>query len=109
MRFCEKLRNLRIDAGFGFNEFWKEADITNVYLSGLENGTKTPPPPERQRQFIKILEKKKRLSLEEKNQFYDLAAKERKELPADIVEYCQKQESLNKIRKLIKENSNEKI
>lgn len=109
MRFCDKLKSLRISAGFGFNEFWKEAGITNVYLSGLENGTKMPPPPERQYQFIKILEKKKHLSLEEKNRFYDLAAKERRELPADIVKYCEQQESLMEIRKLIKENNNEKI
>lgn len=104
MRFCEKLKTLRISVGYGFNDFWKEAKISNVYLSGLENGTKPPPPPDRQRDFIRILRDKQQLSEEDINEFYDLAAKERNELPADIVAGYDYKAALIEIRKLIKEN-----
>ena len=104
MKFCEKLKNLRIFSGYGFNEFWKAAKISNVYLSGLENGTKLPPPPGRQKEFIEILTKKKALSEADIHEFYDLAAKERNEVPADIANLCRNDEMLQLIRKLLKEN-----
>ena len=104
MKFCEKLKALRISVGYGFNDFWKEAKISNVYLSGLENGTKPPPPPDRQRDFIRILKEKQPLNEDEVNEFYDLAAKERNELPADIVVEYDYKKALIEIRKLIKEN-----
>ena len=108
MRFCEKLKNLRKFSGYGFNEFWKTAKISNVYLSGLENGTKLPPPPERQQEFIMIFNKRKTLDLADINEFYDLAALERNEVPADILMFCKKTDSLKKIREFIKENRDEK-
>lgn len=108
MRFCEKLKKLRNFVGYGFNEFWKDAKISNVYLSGLENGTKPPPPPERQQEFIKMLNSKKPISEDDIKEFYDLAAKERNELPADIIEYCRDINLLKKVREFIKENKNEK-
>lgn len=104
MKFCEKLKALRISVGYGFNDFWKKAKISNVYLSSLENGVKPPPPPDRQRDFIRILKEKQQLSEDDVNEFYDLAAKERNELPADIVAEFDYKTTLIEIRKLIKEN-----
>lgn len=108
MKFCDKLRYLRESVGYGFNEFWKDAKISNVYLSGLENGSKPPPPHQRQMEFIKILNAKKNISEKDMVQFYDLAARERKELPADIIANYGYNEAISEIRKLLKEKNNEK-
>ena len=52
------------------------------------------------------------LQLEEfpdiKNRLYDLAAKERKDVPADIKEYLMENESILKIIRTAKESPNEK-
>jgi len=102
MRFCNKLQELRKFSGYGFNEFWKEAHITNVYLSQLENGSKIPPPPDRQLKFIEIFEERKKISENDKLKFYDLAAKERDELPADIQLVKNKKQIIKSIRNVIK-------
>lgn len=106
MRFCEKLKQLRQIAGYGFNEFWKEAKISNVYLSGLENGTKPPPPPDRQVAFVEILNKSKKLTKRDITEFFDLAAEERNELPADIVLEFNHARILKELRKVLKEKEN---
>ena len=50
--FGDKLRTLRINNNFGFNEFWKTAKISKIYLSAIEIGSQIPPPPERQSKFL---------------------------------------------------------
>ena len=60
--FGDKLRTLRINNNFGFNEFWKTAKISKVYLSAIENGSQIPPPPERQSKFLEIIETKGKIS-----------------------------------------------
>lgn len=107
--FGDKLRTLRINNNFGFNEFWKTAKISKVYLSAIENGSQIPPPPERQSEFLEIIETKGKISEKDRNEYYDLAARERKEFPADVLTYYSKNEKIIiEIRELIKEKKNEK-
>ena len=99
--FGDKLRTLRINNNFGFNEFWKTAKISKVYLSAIENGSQIPPPPERQSEFLEIIETKGKISEKDRNEYYDLAARERKEFPADVLtSYNHKKSHSSRCRKI---------
>ena len=106
--FGDKLRTLRVRNNFGFNEFWKAAKISKVYLNSIENGSQMPPPAKRQLIFLELLETKGKISEKDKYEYFDLAAKERKEFPADILSYCTRNKKIiEKFRGLIKERNDE--
>lgn len=79
---------------------------TPTYISDIEKGNNKPPERELLDRIIAALQ------LEEfpdiRNRLYDLAAKERKDVPADIKEYLMENESILKIIRTAKESPNEK-
>ena len=57
-----------------------KAGITHTYLLQLMNSKKNPPEPKTQEKIANALE----LIGEDKIKFYDLAAQEREDIPADV-------------------------
>ena len=84
----------------------KAVSKTPTYISDIEKGNNKPPERELLDRIIAALQ------LEEfpdiRNRLYDLAAKERKDVPADIKEYLMENESILKIIRTAKESPNEK-
>lgn len=66
--------------------FYTELGIKKPYFYDILKGKVNPPPPEKQFAIIKILKP----DLETCKEFFELAAKERKEMPADLVYYINK-------------------
>lgn len=61
----------------------KKADITPVYLGEILNNKKSPPEKKTQYALAKALD----LNEEDCFRLFDLAAKEREEIPADVYEF----------------------
>lgn len=64
-------------------QFYKKIGITKSYFYDIVSGKTNPPPAELQIKMLSVLN----LSREDETLFLDLAGKERKETPADIVWY----------------------
>ena len=103
--FGQYLRSVRQAKKISIRQLAKAVSKTPTYISDIEKGNK---PPERELLDRIIAE----LHLEEfpdiKYRIYDLAAKERKDVPADIKEYLMENESILKIIRTAKESPNEK-
>lgn len=63
-------------------EFYKSVDIKKPYFYDILTGS--PPPTDLQNKMIIVLEKKTYADPKRRNEFYNLAAQGRKEIPADI-------------------------
>ncbi len=75
--------------------FYKKLGITKPYFYEIISGKINPPPPDTQMKILRILNPK----AEDKENLMDIAAKERKELPADVMMYlANKSDGLKKIR-----------
>jgi len=83
MFFGEYLKSLRINKGISFVDFIKELKVSKTYIVDIEKGRIKPPTKKLQLEIVKILA----LKDEEKDEFYNKAAIDRNELPADIVEF----------------------
>lgn len=66
---CDSIRKIAI-----------KSEITHTYLLQLMNSKKEPPEPKTQEKIVKALELKEKDAIK----FYDLAAKQRGDIPADI-------------------------
>lgn len=66
--------------------FYTELGIKKPYFYDILKGKVNPPPPEKQFKIIKILNPKPNI----REEFFELAAKERKEMPADLMRYITK-------------------
>lgn len=104
--FGQYLRSLRQAKKISIRQLAKAVSKTPTYISDIEKGNNKPPERELLDRIIATLH------LEEfpdiRNRLYDLAAKERKDVPADIKEYLMENESILKIIRTAKESSNEK-
>lgn len=81
------------------NKFAKKVGVSSFYIGQLLKGEKSPPDRELQ---IKILEELN-LNEKKKNQFYDLIAKEKNDIPTDIYQYIVKNpDKWDEIRKRLK-------
>ena len=104
--FGQYLRSVRQAKKISIRQLAKAVSKTPTYISDIEKGNNKPP----ERELLdRIIEE---LHLEEfpdiRNRLYDLAAKERKDVPADIKEYLMENESILKIIRTAKESPNEK-
>lgn len=83
----------------------KKANITSAYLGEILNNKKCPPDKKTQYALAKALE----LKYEECLELFDLAAKERGEIPVDVYEYLLTHSSIvSELRKRMnRENSYE--
>ncbi|MBR2968021.1 MAG: helix-turn-helix domain-containing protein [Clostridia bacterium] len=81
------LYELRKESGMGFEEFRQSLGVSKAYLNDVETGACRPPTPEVQFKMLKILQLKREMSESTRRQFFDLAARQRNELPADVMRY----------------------
>ena len=81
--FGEYLRQLIKDSGITQHKFYTELGIRKPYFYDILAGRTNPPPYPLQLKAMEILQ----ASDETREVFFDLAAKGRKELPADIAKY----------------------
>ena len=104
--FGQYLRSVRQAKKISIRQLAKSVSKTPTYISDIEKGNNKPPERELLYRIIAGL------YLEEfpdiRNRLYDLAAKERKDVPADIKEYLMENESILKIIRTAKESPNEK-
>lgn len=104
--FGQYLRSVRQAKKISIRQLAKAVSKTPTYISDIEKGNNKPPERELLDRIILALQ------LEEfpdiRNRLYDLAAKERKDVPADIKEYLMENESILKIIRTAKESPNEK-
>lgn len=76
--------------------FYTNLEITKPYFYDIIRGKTNPPPPDIQIKIIKILEPKKT----DKKKLLDIAARDRGEIPADILYYLNKNKcAIDLIRK----------
>lgn len=104
--FGQYLRSVRQAKKISIRQLAKAVSKTPTYISDIEKGNNKPPERELLDRIIATLH------LEEfpdiRNRLYDLAARERKDVPADIKEYLMGNESILKIIRTAKESPNEK-
>lgn len=104
--FGQYLRSIRQAKKISIRQLAKAVSKTPTYISDIEKGNNKPPERELLDRIIATLH------LEEfpdiRNRLYDLAARERKDVPADIKEYLMENESILRIIRTAKESPNEK-
>ena len=95
-RFCDLLSDMIKTAKMTHTDFYTKLGIKKPYFYDILKGKTNPPPPQKQFKIIEILSPKDtgKISL-----FFELAAKERKEVPADIAMYLKDKDIRNEIRK----------
>ncbi len=79
-RFCDLLAEMLKDYDNSHTSFYTELGIKKAYFYDILKGKVNPPPPEKQFKIIKILKPKPKICEE----FFELAAWERNEMPADL-------------------------
>lgn len=97
--FGEYLRPLIKDSGITQHKFYTELGIRKPYFYDILAGRTNPPPYPLQLKAMEILQ----ASNETRERFFDLAAKGRNELPADIARYIDENpDALKSIREKMK-------
>ncbi len=86
MRFCDLLAQLLKEKPMTHSAFYTELGIKKPYFYDILSGKVNPPPSEKQFAIIKILKPDD----ETCKMLFELAAKERNEMPADLVKYLTK-------------------
>lgn len=81
-RFGEYLKQLIKEAALTQTEFYTKLGIKKPYFYDIVSGRVNPPPPPLQFKAVDILQ----IDKENAERFFNLAAKERGELPADITQ-----------------------
>lgn len=96
MRYGELLKELVDKNGLSKSGLCSSLGISRPYLYAVFSGTTPPPVPEKQKKIASLLP----ITNEEKSALFDLAASERGELPADIVDYASDEHFRRIIREL---------
>ena len=80
--------------------FYKALGIKKPYYYDIVSGRVNPPPPQLQFKAIEILQPDER----SQETFFDLAAKERGEMPADVLKFmADNPDAIDSIRKRLKQ------
>lgn len=106
VEFGQYLRSVRQAKKISIRQLAKVVSKTPTYISDIEKGNNKPPERELLDKIIAALQLADLPNV--RNELYDLAAKERKDIPADIKEYLMKNESILRIIRTAKESPNEK-
>lgn len=96
-KFCELLALMIKEANLSNVKFYTSLGIKKPYFYDILSGKVNPPPPERQFAMLKLLNPTE----EQRALFFDLAAQERNEVPADIAEKLKDKEIRSKLRQSI--------
>ena len=78
--FGSFLREMIKQTGISQSAFYSAVDITKPYFYDILSGKVNPPPPEIQYRMLDHL----RIDQQQRNEFLNLAAEGRGEIPADI-------------------------
>ena len=97
LRFCKLLAQMIKESNISNVKFYTELGIKKPYFYDILSGKVNPPPPDRQFAMLRILKPADK----QKALFFDLAAKERNEVPADIVAQLEDNAIRKKLRSSI--------
>ena len=81
VKFGELLKQFIKKEGITQQKFYEAVGIGKPYFYDILSGKVCPPPAEVQMRMVRAL---KKISVVDKNLLFDIAARERKEVPADI-------------------------
>lgn len=99
LSFGNYLRELIKEAGITQYIFYSKAEIAKPYFYEILSGKVSPPPYHQQQKFANVL----KLDDHSRQILFNLAAKERNEIPGDITEYVSMHpECIEQIRNTIK-------
>ena len=90
MEFAEYVKEKRIEKGYSLRAFAEAVKIAPAYMSDIEKKKRNAPTGEILVKMVDVLG----LQEEEKNKLFDLAAENKKELPQDIANYVEDNESV---------------
>lgn len=82
-RFCEVLSEMLNTSKMSRVAFYTEVGIKKSYFYDIISGKVNPPPAEKQFAMIRVLKPKSEI----RNEFFELAADERNEMPVDLARY----------------------
>lgn len=102
--FGKYLRAVRQAKGVSIRQLAKDVNKTPTYLSDIENGHNKPPDKELLEKIISELHIEDYPNL--KNRFFDLAGRERNDIPADVKDYIMSNQALLKIIRTAKDRPN---
>ena len=94
-KFCDLLAQMIKEANLSNVKFYTALGIKKPYFYDILSGKVNPPPSDRQFAMIKLLNP----TDEQRALFFDLAAQERNEVPADIAETLKDKKLRSKLRK----------
>lgn len=105
--FGKYLRSVRQAKGISIRQLAKEVDKTPTYLSDIENGHNKPP----EKELLETIIQKLNLdaSPKVKTALFDLAAKDRNDIPADIKEHILNNKPLLALIRKMKDCSDESV
>lgn len=89
-KFCDLLALLIKEAKLSNVKFYTSLGIKKPYFYDILGGKVNPPPPDRQLAMLRLLNP----TDEQRALFFDLAAQERNEVPADIAARIEKDTKL---------------
>ncbi len=93
-KFCGLLAQMIKEADLTNVEFYTALGIKKPYFYDILSGKVNPPPSDRQFAMLKLLDPTE----EERTLFFDLAAKERNEVPADIAKILENKDLRRQLR-----------
>ena len=96
-KFCKLLALMIKESNLSNVKFYTALGIKKPYFYDILSGKVNPPPPDRQFAMLKLLNPTE----EQRALFFDLAAQERNEVPADIAETLKDKELRNELRRNI--------
>lgn len=94
IKFCNLLAQMIKEANLSNVKFYTTLGIKKPYFYDILSGKVNPPPPERQFAMLQLLKPKP----EQIQLFFDLAAQERNEVPADIAQILKNKGLCKKLR-----------
>ncbi|WP_299446975.1 hypothetical protein [uncultured Phascolarctobacterium sp.] len=94
MKFCKLLAQMIKEAKLSNIGFYTALGIKKPYFYDILSGKVNPPPPNRQIAMLKLLNPQ----TEQIQLFFDLAAQERNEIPADIAQILKDEKLCRKLR-----------
>lgn len=95
IKFCNVLAQMIKKANLSNVEFYTALGITKPYFYDILSGKVKPPPPDRQFAMLRLLKPEpEQIAL-----FFNLAAQERNEVPADIAQALKNKDICKELRK----------
>ena len=85
------VKEKRLVKGINLRKLAELLELAPAYISDIENGNRNSPSPDKMEKLVEVLE----LNEDEKNEMYDLAAKDRDNTVApDISEYVKSNDAV---------------